>query len=40
MMKLPDESVPGVIVAELKQGVLKAAVPVIPKLPSRLGLLY
>jgi hypothetical protein len=36
-----DESVPGVIVTELElmqEGVLKAAVPVIPKLPSRLGL--
>ena len=37
MMKLPDGNVPGVIVPELKQGVLKVTVPVIPKLPSELA---
>lgn len=34
MMKLPEGNVPEVIVPELKQDVLKVAVPVIAKLPA------
>jgi hypothetical protein len=37
-MKLPEENVPGLMVADLKQEVLKVALPVISKLPSILGL--
>ena len=39
MMKLPDGNAPGVIVPELKQGVLRVTVPSSPKLPSELGVL-